>query len=34
LLVPILLMLPGLDREVFLDAFEQGFGDTVQGIAG
>lgn len=35
LLVPILLMgmLPGLDREVFIDAFEQGFGGTVQGIA-
>ncbi|TCJ19858.1 GntP family permease [Rubrobacter taiwanensis] len=35
LLVPIVLfaVLPGINREVFIDAFETGFGDTVGGIA-
>ena len=35
LLVPILLfgLIPGLDRNAFIDAFEQGFGRTIQGIA-
>jgi GntP family gluconate:H+ symporter len=35
LLVPILLFaaLPGLDREAYIDAFEVGFGKTIQGIA-
>ena len=35
LLVPILLfaLLPGVDRELFITAFEQGFGSTIQGIA-
>jgi gluconate:H+ symporter, GntP family len=35
LLVPILVfaLLPGIDRKVFIDAFEQGFGKTVQSIA-
>lgn len=35
LLVPIVLfaLIPGLDRQAFIDAFEQGFGRTVQGIA-
>ena len=35
LLVPIVLfaLIPGLDRQAFIDAFEQGFGQTVQGIA-
>jgi len=35
LLVPILLfaVMPGLDRQAFIDAFEQGFGRTIQGIA-
>ncbi len=35
LLVPIVLfaLLPGLDREAFIEAFEQGFGRTVQSIA-
>lgn len=35
LLVPILLfaLLPGMNREVFIAAFEQGFGRTVQSIA-
>ena len=34
-LLPILLLatLPGLDREVFIDAFEVGFGRTIQSIA-
>jgi GntP family gluconate:H+ symporter len=35
LLVPILLfgLVPGIDRRVFIDAFEQGFGRTIQSIA-
>lgn len=35
LLVPILLfaLIPGIDRRTFIDAFEQGFGRTIQGIA-
>ena len=35
LLAPILLfaVIPGLDRQAFIDAFEQGFGRTIQGIA-
>lgn len=35
LLVPILLfgLMPGIDHERFIEAFEQGFGDTVQSIA-
>ena len=35
LLVPILLfaLLPGVDREVFITAFEEGFGRTIQSIA-
>ena len=35
LLVPVALfaLIPGIDRQVFIDAFEQGFGNTVQGIA-
>lgn len=35
LLIPILLfaLLPGIDRQVFIEAFEQGFGRTVQSIA-
>src|SRR3970282_740290 len=35
LLVPILLLglVPGIDREAFIAAFEQGFGRTVQSIA-
>ena len=35
LLVPILLfaLLPGVDRELFITAFEEGFGGTIQGIA-
>ena len=35
LLVPILLfgLIPGIDLERFIDAFEQGFGRTIQGIA-
>jgi gluconate:H+ symporter, GntP family len=35
LLVPILLfaVIPGIDREVFISAFERGFGNTVQSIA-
>lgn len=35
LLVPILLfaLLPGIDRERFITAFEEGFGSTIQGIA-
>ncbi len=35
LLVPILLfaLLPGVDRELFITAFEEGFGRTIQGIA-
>jgi GntP family gluconate:H+ symporter len=35
LLVPILVfaLVPGIDRGVFIDAFEQGFGRTVQSIA-
>lgn len=35
LLVPILLfaLLPGIDRKTFIEAFEQGFGRTVQSIA-
>jgi len=35
LLVPIVLLAltPGLDRQAFIDAFEQGFGRTIQGIA-
>ena len=35
LLVPIVLfaLIPGLDRQTFIDAFEQGFGRTIQGIA-
>lgn len=35
LLVPILLfaLLPGIDRERFITAFEEGFGGTIQGIA-
>jgi GntP family gluconate:H+ symporter len=35
LLVPIVLfaLIPGLDRQAFIDAFEQGFGRTIQGIA-
>lgn len=35
LLLPILLfaIIPGIDREAFIDAFEQGFGRTIQGIA-
>lgn len=35
LLIPILLFaaLPGIDRKVFIDAFEQGFGSTVRSIA-
>lgn len=34
-LVPILLfaLLPGIDRQAFIAAFEQGFGRTIQGIA-
>jgi gluconate:H+ symporter, GntP family len=34
-LLPILLFaaVPGLDREAFIDAFEQGFGRTIQSIA-
>ena len=35
LLVPILLLalVPGMERRAFIDAFEQGFGRTIQGIA-
>ena len=35
LLVPIVLLglIPGLDRQAFIEAFEQGFGRTIQGIA-
>jgi GntP family gluconate:H+ symporter len=35
LLVPIVLfaLIPGIDRQVFIDAFEQGFGRTIQSIA-
>ena len=35
LLVPIVLLalVPGLDRQAFIDAFEQGFGRTIQSIA-
>jgi GntP family gluconate:H+ symporter len=35
LLVPILLLalVPGIDRQAFIAAFEQGFGRTIQGIA-
>ena len=35
LLVPILLLglMPGFDQEAFIDAFEVGFGRTIQGIA-
>ena len=35
LLLPIVLfaLIPGLDREAFIDAFEQGFGRTIQSIA-
>lgn len=35
LLVPILLfaLIPGVDLQLFIDAFEQGFGRTIQGIA-
>ncbi len=35
LLLPILLfgMIPGISRDEFIDAFEQGFGRTIQGIA-
>ena len=35
LLVPIVLfaLIPGIDREAFIDAFEQGFGRTIQSIA-
>ena len=35
LLVPIVLfaLIPGIDRQAFIDAFEQGFGRTIQGIA-
>ena len=35
LLVPIVLfaLIPGIDRQTFIDAFEQGFGRTIQGIA-
>jgi GntP family gluconate:H+ symporter len=35
LLVPILLFaaIPGIDRKLFIDAFEQGFGRTIQSIA-
>ena len=35
LLVPILLLalVPGMDRRAFIDAFEQGFGRTIQSIA-
>jgi GntP family gluconate:H+ symporter len=35
LLVPILLfgLLPGIDRQAFIEAFEQGFGRTIQSIA-
>ncbi len=35
LLVPILLfaLIPGIDQEAFIAAFEQGFGRTIQGIA-
>ncbi|MXY25806.1 MAG: GntP family permease [Acidobacteria bacterium] len=35
LLLPIVLLalVPGLDREAFIDAFEQGFGRTIQSIA-
>ena len=35
LLVPVVLfaLIPGIDRQAFIDAFEQGFGRTIQGIA-
>jgi GntP family gluconate:H+ symporter len=35
LLVPIVLfaLIPGIDRQLFIDAFEQGFGRTIQSIA-
>ena len=35
LLIPIVLfaLIPGIDRQAFIDAFEQGFGRTIQGIA-
>ena len=35
LLAPIVLfaLIPGIDRQAFIDAFEQGFGRTIQGIA-
>ena len=35
LLAPILLfaVIPGLDRQAFIDAFEQGFGRTIQGLS-
>ena len=35
LLAPVVLfaLIPGLDRRAFIDAFEQGFGRTIQGIA-
>ena len=35
LLVPIVLfaLIPGIDRQAFIDAFEQGFGRTIQSIA-
>ena len=35
LLVPIVLfaLIPGIDRQAFIDAFEQGFGRTIGGIA-
>ncbi len=36
LLVPVVLfggLMPGIDREAFIDAFEQGFGRTIQSIA-
>lgn len=35
LLVPVVLfaLIPGIDRRTFIDAFEQGFGSTVQSIA-
>ena len=35
LLIPIILfaLVPGIDRQAFIDAFEQGFGRTIQGIA-
>ena len=35
LLVPIVLfaLIPGIDRQTFIDAFEQGFGRTIQSIA-